>query len=64
MTPISINLFIVLLEIVFLNPHDKQIPKLSLIFEFDEEVAEIIDTVKNESKLYLFNFIDTTLQTP
>ena len=44
--------------------HDKQIPKLSLIFEFDEEVAEIIDTVKNESKLYLFNFIDTTLQTP
>ena len=64
MTPISINLFIVLLEIVFLNPHDKQIPKLSLIFEFDEEVAEIIDNVKDESKLYLFNFIDTTLQTP
>ena len=64
MTPISINLFIIFLEIVFLNPHDKQIPKLSLIFEFDEEVAEIIDTVKNESKLYLFNFIDTTLQTP
>ena len=25
----------------FWNPHDKQIPKLSLIFEFDEELTEL-----------------------
>ena len=30
-----------------------QIPKLSLIFEFDEEVAEIIDNGKDEQKTQL-----------
>ena len=35
----------------FQNPHDEQIPKLPLIFEFDEEISEIIGNEKDEMKL-------------
>ena len=35
----------------FWNPYDNQIPNLSLIFEFAEELTEIIDNEKDETKL-------------
>ena len=35
----------------FLNPHDEQKKNLSLIFEFDEEISEIIGNEKDETKL-------------
>ena len=35
----------------FLNPHDKQKKNLSLIFEFNEEILEIIGNEKDETKL-------------
>ena len=35
----------------FLNPHDEQKKNLSLIFEFDEEISEIIDNEKDEDKI-------------
>ena len=35
----------------FWNPHDKQISNLSLIFEFAEELTEIIDNEKDEDKI-------------
>jgi len=34
-----------------LNPHDEQKKNLSLIFEFDEEISEIIGNEKDETKL-------------
>ena len=33
------------------NPHDEQKKNLSLIFEFDEEISEIIGNEKDETKL-------------
>ena len=38
----------------FLNPHDEQIKNQSLIFEFDEEILEIIGNEKDETKLFYF----------
>ena len=35
----------------FWNPQDEQIINLSLIFEFDEEITEIIGNEKDETKL-------------
>ena len=35
----------------FWNPHDKQISNLSLIFEFAEELTEIIDNEKDEDEI-------------
>ena len=35
----------------FWNPHDKQITNLSLIFEFAEELTEIIDNEKDEDEI-------------
>ena len=35
----------------FLNPHDEQKKNLSLIFEFDEEISEIIDNEKDKDKI-------------
>ena len=35
----------------FWNPYDNQIPNLSLIFEFAEELTEIIDNEKDENKI-------------
>ena len=34
-----------------MNPHDEQIKNLYLIFEFDEEISEIIGNEKDETKL-------------
>ena len=34
-----------------MNPHDEQKKNLSLIFEFDEEISEIIGNEKDEMKL-------------
>ena len=34
-----------------MNPHDEQKKNLSLIFEFDEEIMEIIGNDKEEMKL-------------
>ena len=36
---------------VFWNPHDEHIKNLSLIFEFYEEILEIIGNEKDEMKL-------------
>ena len=33
-----------------MNPHDEQKKNLSLIFEFDEEISEIIGNEKDETK--------------
>ena len=35
----------------FWNPHDEQISNLSLIFEFAEELTEIIDNEKDEDEI-------------
>ena len=35
----------------FLNPHDEQKKNLSLIFEFDEEILEIIGNEKDEDEI-------------
>ena len=35
----------------FQNPHDKQKKNLSLIFEFDEEILEIIGNEKDEDEI-------------
>jgi len=34
-----------------LNPHDEQRKNLSLIFEFDEEILEIIGIEKDEDEI-------------
>ena len=36
---------------MFWNPHDKQISNMSLIFEFADELTEIIDIEKDEDKI-------------
>ena len=36
----------------FWNPHDKQMTNLSLIFEFHEELIEMIDNEKDDLKLF------------
>ena len=44
----------------FLNPHDKQKKNLSLIFEFDEEISEIIGNEKDETKLIFEKYLGVT----
>ena len=36
---------------MFWNPHDKQISNMSLIFEFADELTEIIDIEKDEDNM-------------
>ena len=43
-----------------MNPHDEQKKNLSLIFEFDEEISEIIGNEKDETKLIFEKYLGVT----
>ena len=42
---------------LFWNPHDEQISNLSLIFEFAEELTEIIDNEKDEDEINFWKIL-------